>query len=61
MTELVELTDKDIKILILNMFKYIKGNRMRREIENTKKVNRDSLGENTQCVGRKTNWMGIAH
>lgn len=62
MTEIMELTDKDIKIAIPNMFKHIKGNLKRREIENTKKVNRHSLGENIQCVGRKTNWLGlIAH
>lgn len=38
MTELMELPEKNIKIAIVNMFKYIKGYIMRREIENTKKM-----------------------
>lgn len=37
MTELMELPEKYIKIAIVNMFTYIKGYIMRREIENTKK------------------------
>lgn len=55
MTEIMELPEKPIKIAIVNMFKYIEGNIMRRETENNKKVNRKSSCENIQCVGRKIN------
>lgn len=43
MTELIELSEKHIKIAIVNMFKDTKGNIMKRETENTKKKSTENL------------------
>ena len=49
----MELLEKHIKIAIVNMFKYIKGNIMRREIENTKKSQQEIFRWKYSMYGAK--------